>query len=182
MYPVDNCPSEQTACAGAASPALDIDAARFEAIVLFSHLVAVPYRPEAAESEVLLGKALFAQAGCASCHTPSFVTGSLAGFPEVEGQTIHPYTDLLIHDMGPGLSDERPDHQASGREFRTAPLWGVGVTKLVSGHTRLLHDGRARSLEEAVLWHGGEAEASREGFRALAAADRAALLRFVASL
>ncbi|WP_170319851.1 di-heme oxidoredictase family protein [Polyangium spumosum] len=182
LRPTDNCPPAQAGCIAAAGTTLDIDAARFDAIVLLSHLVAVPYRPDAADPEVLLGKALFSQARCGACHTPSFVTGPLAGFPEVEGQRIYPYTDLLIHDMGPGLADDRPDHEAGGRDFRTAPLWGVGMTSSVSGHTRLLHDGRARSIEEAILWHGGEAEASREVFRAFSASDRALLLRFVGSL
>ncbi|UQA58959.1 di-heme oxidoredictase family protein [Polyangium aurulentum] len=182
LHKADNCPPAQTDCAAAAGATLDIDTARFDAIVVMSHLVAVPYRPDAADPEVLLGKALFAQAGCSGCHTPSFVTGPLAGFPEVAGQRIFPYTDLLIHDMGPDLADDRPDREAGGRDFRTAPLWGVGMTSLVSGHSRLLHDGRARSIEEAILWHGGEAEASRKAFRALSASDRASLLRFVDSL
>jgi CxxC motif-containing protein (DUF1111 family) len=182
LYPVDNCPSVQTGCAAAASATVDIDAVRLAAVVFFSHLIAVPYRPEAAEPEVLRGKALFSRVGCDRCHTPSFVTGPLPGFPELEGQRIFPYTDLLIHDMGPDLADERPDHEAGGRDFRTSPLWGVGVTNLVSMHSRLLHDGRARNIEEAILWHGGEAEAAREGFRGLSADERAALLRFVASL
>ncbi|MDI1452067.1 di-heme oxidoredictase family protein [Polyangium sp. 6x1] len=182
LHPTDNCPPLQAQCAAAAGTTQDIDPARFDAIVLLSHLVAVPHRPDAANPDVLLGKALFSQAGCSGCHTPSFITGPLAGFPELEGQHIYPYTDLLIHDMGPGLADERPDQEAGGRDFRTAPLWGIGMTNLISGHTRLLHDGRARSIEEAILWHGGEAEAAREGFRALDAAGRAALLRFVSSL
>ncbi|MDI3283487.1 di-heme oxidoredictase family protein [Polyangium sp. 15x6] len=182
LRPTDNCPPIQVDCAAAAGTTLDIDPARFDAIIVFSHLIAVPHRPDAADPEVLLGKALFSQTRCNACHTPSFVTGPLAGFPEVEGQRIYPYTDLLIHDMGPGLADDRPDHEAGGRDFRTAPLWGVGMTSLISGHTRLLHDGRARSIEEAILWHGGEAEASREAFRALSASERAALLRFVDSL
>ncbi|MDI1434700.1 di-heme oxidoredictase family protein [Polyangium sorediatum] len=182
LHPTDNCPPLQAACAAAASTTLDIDAARFDAIVVLSHLVAVPHRPEAAEPDVLLGKALFSQAGCSACHVPSFVTGPLAGFPEVEGQHIYPYTDLLLHDMGAGLADERPDHEAGGRDFRTAPLWGIGLTSLVSGHTRLLHDGRARSIEEAILWHGGEAEPARASFRAMSGVDRAALLQFVSSL
>ena len=182
VHEVDDCPAIQTDCAAAASITLDISPARFDAIVFFSHLVAVPHRPDAAAPEVLLGKALFAQTGCSACHVPSFVTGPLAGFPEVEGQRIYPYTDLLIHDMGPGLADDRPDHEAGGRDFRTTPLWGIGMTSLISGHTRLLHDGRARSIEEAILWHGGEAETARASFRGLPAEGRAALLRFVASL
>lgn len=181
LHPTENCPSIQTECA-AVGATLDIDAPRFDAIVFFSHLLAVPFRPEATDPDVLLGKALFSKAGCAACHTPSFITGSLSGFPEVEDQRIYPYTDLLLHDMGPGLADNRPDHEASGRDFRTTPLWGIGLTKSISGHDRLLHDGRARGVEEAILWHGGEATSALDAFRAYSVSDRKALLRFVLSL
>ena len=102
--------------------------------------------------------------------------------PEVSQQTIHPYTDLLLHDMGPGLADGRPDFQASGSEWRTAPLWGIGLVETVNDHTNFLHDGRARTLLEAVLWHGGEAEAARERVRRMSASEREALLAFLRSL
>lgn len=182
FYPVENCPQTQKACAASAGATPDIDADRLAAVVFFSYLIAVPHRPEAAEPSVLRGKALFAHAGCDRCHRPSFVTGELPGYPELEGQHIYPYTDLLIHDMGPDLADGRPDHEAGARDFRTPPLWGIGLTNVVSMHTRLLHDGRARNIEEAILWHGGEAEPARDVFRGLSAEDREALLRFVASL
>lgn len=181
VFPNDNCPPIQIACEAAAGE-LDIDASRLDATVFFSSLLAVPYRPEAGEREVLRGKALFFAARCDGCHHPSFVTGDLDGFPELSQQRIFPYSDLLLHDLGEGLADGRPDVEATGREWRTPPLWGVGLTEEVSGHTRLLHDGRARSVEEAILWHGGEAEAARDAFVTMSASERAWLTRFVRSL
>jgi CxxC motif-containing protein (DUF1111 family) len=112
---------------------------------------------------------------------PTLATGP-AALPELADQPIHPFTDLLLHDMGPGLADGRPDFLASGSEWRTAPLWGIGHTREVSGFELYLHDGRARSLEEAVLWHGGEAERARESFRNMPSGERAALLAFLRSL
>jgi CxxC motif-containing protein (DUF1111 family) len=125
---------------------------------------------------------LFEQAGCTSCHRPGFRTGDQPAVPVLSWQFIHPFTDLLLHDMGEDLADGRTDFEASGREWRTPPLWGIGLTATVNRHTRFLHDGRARSLEEAVLWHGGEAEAARSRFMNLQQADRAALLAFLESL
>jgi CxxC motif-containing protein (DUF1111 family) len=113
---------------------------------------------------------------------PSFVTHRLEGRPEQSFQLIWPYTDLLLHDMGPELADGQPQGRATGREWRTPPLWGIGLTGQVSGHTRFLHDGRAGSLLEAVLWHGGEAQAARDAVVALPAADRDALIAFLESL
>jgi CxxC motif-containing protein (DUF1111 family) len=101
---------------------------------------------------------------------------------ELRNQTIHPYTDLLLHDMGAGLADNLGEGPASGSEWRTAPLWNIGFTAEVSGGEAYLHDGRARSIEEAILWHGGEAEASKQAFIGMSAADRAALVRFIQSL
>ena len=102
--------------------------------------------------------------------------------PEVSNQTIQPFTDLLLHDMGPGLADYRPDFLASGSEWRTPPLWGIGLLKVVNGHTNLLHDGRARGLLEAIMWHGGEAEQSREAVQGMSTSDRNALIAFLESL
>ena len=106
-------------------------------------------------------------------------TGELA---EISNQTIRPYTDLLLHDMGDGLTDGRPDFKASGNEWRTPPLWGIGLTKLVNGHTNFLHDGRARNLTEAILWHGGEAENAKQSFIKMSLAERNALIKFLESL
>jgi CxxC motif-containing protein (DUF1111 family) len=102
--------------------------------------------------------------------------------PALADQTIHPYTDLLLHDMGRALADARPDHLASGREWRTPPLWGIGLVEVVNGHTRFLHDGRARSIDEAILWHGGEAESAQLAFASMTERERAALVAFVRSL
>ena len=106
----------------------------------------------------------------------------LAAEPELASQVIRPYSDLLLHDMGPGLADGRPDGLANGQEWKTPPLWGIGLFADVNGHTRYLHDGRARNLSEAILWHGGEAEAAKQRFMAFNKTDRAALLRFLESL
>jgi CxxC motif-containing protein (DUF1111 family) len=131
---------------------------------------------------VLEGARLFEELQCAACHTPSFTTGELEGVPSVSGQEIRPYTNLLLHDMGEGLADHRPEYLANGQEWRTPPLWGIGLTRAVSGHTFFLHDGRARSLEEAILWHGGEAEESKQAFMELPAERRDAVLTFLKSL
>ena len=136
--------------------------------------------PKARWDEAL--RQVFAEAGCAACHRPRFTIGAAPDHPEQAGQTVFPYTDLLLHDLGEGLADHRPEGAASGTEWRTTPLWGLGLTETVSGHSFLLHDGRARSVLEAILWHGGEAQAARDRVVALPAADRDALLRFLHSL
>jgi CxxC motif-containing protein (DUF1111 family) len=151
-------------------------------VVFYAQNLAVPARRGAKREDVLRGKALFHEIGCASCHRPSFTTGVVEGQPHLSSQKIWPYTDVLLHDMGEGLADGRPEGVANGREWRTAPLWGIGLTEVVNGHTFFLHDGRARNVEEAILWHGGEAQASRDGYAALDESSRAALLAFVNSL
>jgi CxxC motif-containing protein (DUF1111 family) len=151
-------------------------------VIFYSRTLAVPARREVAHAAVRRGQVLFAQAQCTRCHLPTLRTGDVEGLPPLSQQTIHPYTDLLLHDMGEGLADNRPDFEATGREWRTAPLWGIGLVPTVNGHTTYLHDGRARNLSEAILWHGGEAQAAREHFRHMPRADREALLRFLASL
>jgi CxxC motif-containing protein (DUF1111 family) len=113
---------------------------------------------------------------------PDYVTAALPGFPELSNQRIRPYTDLLLHDMGEGLADGRPDFAAGPRDWRTPPLWGIGLFETVNGHTNYLHDGRARNLSEAILWHGGEAQNAREAFVRMSRGDRDALLRFLRSL
>jgi CxxC motif-containing protein (DUF1111 family) len=129
------------------------------------------------------GLRLFTSSGCANCHLPTLTTGSFHPMTELREQTIHPFTDLLLHDLGPDLSDNMGEHEASGAEWRTAPLWSVGLTNKVSGGPEAyLHDGRARTLEEAILWHGGESTAAKEAFRTMPAADRSALVKFLKSL
>ena len=141
----------------------------------------VPARRDLEDPMTQRGARLFGEAGCATCHLPELTTGT-GDIPETSGQRIRPYTDLLLHDMGPDLADDRPDFAADGREWRTSPLWGIGLTAVVNGHTSFLHDGRARDLMEAILWHGGEAASSKERVVRLTAADREALLAFLRSL
>ena len=155
----------------------DLDAAIF-----YVQTLAVPAARRLDDPEVMQGERLFAGVGCAGCHVPKLQTADFPEVPEVSDQTIYPFTDMLLHDMGPGLADGRPDWEASGAEWRTPPLWGIGLTLVINGHTDFLHDGRARSLAEAILWHGGEAEDARERFRNLSAAERQALIAFLESL
>jgi CxxC motif-containing protein (DUF1111 family) len=151
-------------------------------LVFYSRNLAVPARRSVDDPQVLEGKQLFYESGCTGCHRPKFVTQRQTEGPEQSFQLIWPYTDLLLHDMGDGLADGRPEGAADGREWRTAPLWGVGLTEQVSGHTFLLHDGRARNLLEAILWHGGEAQAARDRVVQMTREQRAALLAFLNSL
>ena len=151
-------------------------------IAFYSRNLAVPARRDVEDPVVLKGKAVFYGLGCIACHRAKYVTGRDAIHPEHRFQLIWPYSDMLLHDMGEGLADRQTVGMASGREWRTPPLWGIGLTKIVSGHTYFLHDGRARSLLEAVLWHGGEAQTARDSFVALDPVSRAALLRFLESL
>ncbi|MEQ8279169.1 MAG: di-heme oxidoredictase family protein [Deltaproteobacteria bacterium] len=148
----------------------------------YGRLLAVPARRDVDDPQVLRGEALFTEAGCAACHVATLTTHEDADFAVLAGQTIHPYSDLLLHDMGPGLADDRPEAMASGTEWRTPPLWGIGLLETVNRHTKLLHDGRAATFEEAILWHGGEAETSKEVFRNLGVDDRAAIVSFLGSL
>ena len=151
-------------------------------VLFYSRNLAVPARRNVNDSEVLAGKNLFYEAGCQQCHTPKFTTRADAAEPELANQVIRPYSDLLLHDMGPELADNRSEFQATGREWRTPPLWGIGLTQAVSGHTQFLHDGRARNLMEAIIWHGGEAQAAQRQVLAFDAQQRKALLAFLNSL
>lgn len=152
-------------------------------VAFYSRNLAVPARRDTGAPAVLAGKRHFYEAGCISCHTPKFITPrKTPGMTEQARQLIWPYTDMLLHDMGDGLADNRPEALAGGKEWRTPPLWGIGLTKTVSGHTFFLHDGRARNLTEAILWHGGEAEASTETFREMSPAERKELIAFLESL
>ena len=150
--------------------------------VFYSENLAVPARRDVGDPAVLRGKRVFYETGCTGCHTPKYVTRRDAPRPEHRFQLIWPYTDMLLHDMGEGLADGRPVGDASGREWRTAPLWGIGLTETVNGHTQFLHDGRARSLLEAILWHGGEAQTARDAVAAMTPDRRRALIRFLESL
>jgi CxxC motif-containing protein (DUF1111 family) len=165
---------------GPAGP--EVGAEALDLVTFYARNLGVPARRDVGDPQVLRGKQMFYAAGCPACHTPKDVTARLTDQPALSFQLIWPYTDLLLHDMGPGLADNRPEARATGSEWRTAPLWGIGLTEQVAGRARFLHDGRARTLLEAVLWHGGEAEAAREAVAGLAQPDREALIRFLESL
>ncbi|MFV2053227.1 di-heme oxidoredictase family protein [Aliiroseovarius sp. YM-037] len=160
----------------------EVDAEGLDLVTFYSRNLAVPARRDVDNPQVLRGKEVFYDTGCTSCHTPKYVTHRLEDQPEQSFQLIWPYTDLLLHDMGEGLADNRPEGRASGREWRTAPLWGIGLTEQVNGHTRFLHDGRARNLLEAILWHGGEAEAAKSLVVEMPREDRDAMIRYLESL
>ena len=173
LYPKENCTDAQTECqkhAALSDHAHDAPAERLDAVATYITSLKVPL-PKTFNKK---GKALFTQIGCATCHVPRFVTD--------QGIVIKPYTDLLLHDMGAGLADERSEFLAEGNEWRTAPLWGIGLKKLTAGAAYYLHDGRARSIEEAILWHGGEAKGARDAFVNLEKNDRIRLLEFLESL
>lgn len=187
LRPFDDCTDAQTACKQAPNgngpdgePEVSDNILRL--VLFYTRNLAVPARRGVNDEQVLAGKNLFFQAGCQSCHTPKYTTAANAAEPELANQVIRPYSDLLLHDMGDGLADNRTEFQASGRDWRTPPLWGIGLTQAVSGHTQFLHDGRARNLLEAVLWHGGEAQQAQQQVLSFNAEQRAALLAFLNSL
>ena len=186
LHPVQNCTPAQADCLAAydqgRADGPEIKDEFVEKLVFYVQAIAVPRQRDETNTQVSRGEALFRQAGCAACHMPTLQTGPDAVIPELANQTFHPFTDLLLHDMGPGLADGRPDFEASGSEWRTPPLWGLGLVPRVNGHDRLLHDGRARGFAEAILWHGGEAEASKETFRTMPKDDRESLVAFLKSL
>ncbi|MEM9433057.1 MAG: di-heme oxidoredictase family protein [Pseudomonadota bacterium] len=160
----------------------EIDDVGLDLVTFYSRNLGVPARRNVDDPQVLRGKDVFFETGCTSCHQPAFVTHRLDNQPEQSFQLIWPYTDMLLHDMGPGLADNRPEARATGMEWRTPPLWGIGLTEKVSGHTYFLHDGRARSLLEAVLWHGGEAQSHSDAVVDMPPGDRQALIKFLESL
>ncbi len=176
---------------GQAASGYEVSEEVVKRVIFYNNTLAVPARRDVAANDVRRGSALFVDAKCSVCHNPSFTTGTHPGIwgpsgttavAAVANQRIYPFTDMLLHDMGEGLADNRSDFGASGTEWKTRPLWGIGLTQVVKSQAGFLHDGRARTLEEAILWHGGEAEASKERFRTMSAADRAALLAFLKSL
>ncbi|MDB5103696.1 MAG: hypothetical protein JWP91_1385 [Fibrobacteres bacterium] len=179
VYPEPDCGSAQTNCGAKGA---EIDDVNLQHLVDYISLLGVSLRRGFKDPDVVKGEALFQSAGCASCHTPTLVTGPYHPKAELRNQTIHPYTDLLLHDMGPGLADNLPEGDASGAEWRTAPLWNIGYTEGVSEGEAYLHDGRARTLAEAIQWHGGEGAKAAANFKALSAGDAAAMIKFLKSL
>ena len=184
------------------TPTIEVSDEELDLMYRYVALLAVMPQKDFDNTTVIAGKQLFYQAKCALCHVETYETSENHPLTELRSQTIHPYTDLLLHDMGPGLADNMGEGLASGSEWRTAPLWNIGYTEGVSGYPdgkahynqegyysgvpsegeAYLHDGRARTLEEAILWHGGEAETSKEAFRTMSASDRDKLITFLKSL
>lgn len=184
-----DCTKNQTHCRQAPSgdseqhDGVEVSQTVLDMVAFYARNLAVPARRDVGKPAVLAGKRHFYAAGCITCHTPKFITPrKTPGLPEQARQLIWPYTDLLLHDMGDGLADNRPEALADGQEWRTSPLWGIGLTETVSGHTFFMHDGRARNLTEAILWHGGEAETSKEIFKRMSPAERKQMIAFLNSL
>jgi CxxC motif-containing protein (DUF1111 family) len=181
MFPEGNCGELHSECSSHDARASELSDDQLADLVTYVSSLGVPAVRNTEDPLVEEGAEVFIDIGCGSCHTPTLRTGPHP-VESLSDQTIHPFTDLLFHDMGDGLADLVAEGEASGGEWRTAPLWGLGLIETVNGHTSLLHDGRARRITEAILWHGGEAEAAREEFRTLTRSQRAALLRFLESL
>lgn len=183
LFPQENCTSAQSICSdleNGGNPEVSDKIMNF--VEFYSQHLAVPSRRNINDPEVKLGQKVFTNVGCESCHKTSVKTAKVEGLPALSNQVIHPYTDLLLHDMGDGLADDRPEFLANGREWRTPALWGIGYTQEVNNHTFFLHDGRARNLMEAVLWHGGEAQVARDKVLSLKKNERDALIAFLNSL
>lgn len=186
LFPDENCPDDQTACKEAPNGSSqngepEMSDKQLEKMTFYVSTLAVPARRDVNTEQIIAGAKLFEKANCATCHTPKTRTGKHT-IASLADQDIQPFTDLLLHDMGDGLADNRPDYEATGNEWRTPPLWGIGLVKTVNKHTNFLHDGRARNLEEAILWHGGEAASSTETFKAMNKKERKALITFLNSL
>ena len=183
VYPQPYCQPVQLECLAAIKGAKpELRPELWDSITFWVQSLEVPKQRHTDKPEVMRGEALFVSTGCALCHVAEWRTGKYAEVPQISNQRIKPYTDLLLHDMGPDLADGRPDFKASGSDWRTPPLWGIGLSKQVSASTSFLHDGRARNVLEAIVWHGGEAQASRDTFTALPAPQRQDLLEFLNSL
>ncbi|MDV6169932.1 di-heme oxidoredictase family protein [Flavobacterium sp. DG1-102-2] len=182
MFPNENCPPGVDCGSIPNGGTPEIADLAFDRVVLYSRVLAVPIRRNHNDQDVLNGKKLFNDMQCVACHKPKMQTGDSYFISGYQNQTIRPYTDLLLHDMGENLADNATDFLASGSEWRTPPLWGIGLVQTVNKHTNFLHDGRARNLMEAILWHGGEAQAAKEKFKKLSAKEREDVIRFLNSL
>ena len=182
----DDCTVAQTACQnmpnGGNAAGHEVDEKILSKVLFYTRNLAVPIRRQYHDPVVQKGEIVFHESGCAACHTPSYITADNASEPELAAQAIFPYSDLLLHDMGDDLADNRPEFLASGNEWRTPPLWGIGLAKVVNEDAGFLHDGRARTVLEAIVWHGGEAQSARDKVVNLLPENRVALIRFVNSL
>lgn len=185
LFPKEECTETQVECLKNQSEN-DIPMDRLNLVTIYSKLLAVPQSRDFGDKRVMKGRETFYQVNCVGCHTPSYTTASDASLSILKDQKIFPYSDFLLHDMGDALADDSSDVKnedlASTREWRTPPLWGAGLVQTVNGHSRFMHDGRARNLEEAILWHGGEAEKSKKDFMNLSETEREDLILFLKSI
>lgn len=186
LFSEQPCEAQQTKCLSQAhgmdESGVELNNKLLDLVSHFTRNIGVPVARNQSSTAIVSGKKLFKDAQCTVCHRPSYTTQHSERFPALSNQVIWPYTDLLLHDMGEELADNRPDFLATGREWRTPPLWGIGLSQQVNGSSLLLHDGRARTVEEAILWHGGEAEQSKRFFINLEPQERMNLIKFVESL
>ncbi|MBL4630873.1 MAG: hypothetical protein JKY14_06820, partial [Paraglaciecola sp.] len=182
-FPTESCTSSQTDCAVASqlgqNTKIEIPNKLLKLVIDTNQFMAVPPTRDLKSKIAQQGRELFYQGGCASCHTPSYTTSQDYPVAVLANQKIWPYTDLALHDMGEGLADGVIENQASGQEWRTSRLWGLGAQKIFRKQPLYLHDGRAKSVAEAILWHGGEAKASQTFFTHLIATERQQLLAFL---
>ncbi|MCW2118966.1 di-heme oxidoredictase family protein [Flavobacterium sp. 7A] len=182
LFPTENIPAALNGSAIPNGGKPEISDPNFDKVVFYTSTLAVPARRNYTDATVLAGKKTFETIGCTSCHIPKMTTGSTHVVTALRNQVIRPYTDMLLHDMGDALADNTPDFLATGKEWRTQPLWGIGLISTVNNHTFLMHDGRAKNVEEAILWHGGEADYAKSEYKKLTKTDREALLTFINSL
>ncbi|MCM0044413.1 MAG: c-type cytochrome [Burkholderiaceae bacterium] len=183
LYREQNCPAVQKDCHLEKNPEKpEVSDELWQQVAFWAMSLDAPAPVGTASPAVQRGEKLFHAATCAQCHVPELKTGAFPELPALAHKRIRPYTDLLLHDMGPDLADGRPDFRAGGADWRTPPLWGIGRSKQVNGSTHFLHDGRARNLVEAILWHGGEATAAREHFAKLSKKEREELIAFLEAL
>ena len=183
LFPEQNCTDIQIDChEGFDTETHEINFDDLIKTAKYCATTAVPVRRNVDNQDVLKGKEIFKTIGCNGCHVEKYTTGNHSSIPELSHQIIRPYTDLLLHDMDTELADGRPEFLANGREWKTPPLWGIGLFEIVNNHTCYLHDGRARNLEEAILWHGGEAEHIITSYKHLKVVERNQLIQFLNSL
>lgn len=186
LFPAETCTAVQAECgktiSGGQPELATLPVDKLSRVTVYLQLTAVPKRRNADDADAKTGEGLFSASGCEGCHRSTYVTGSTHAIDLLHGQKIHPFTDLLLHDMGSGLADGRREGEADGRQWRTPPLWGIGLLPIVNRHSNLLHDGRARNIEEAILWHDGEGRAARDAFMSLPRLQRGQLIKFIETL
>jgi CxxC motif-containing protein (DUF1111 family) len=183
IFPKLNCMHIQKECSkqiNGGTP--EISQKQINMLQVYMQTLAVPRQRDVNDKEVIAGSNLFKKIGCENCHVSTYITGKHKDHEELSNRVIKPYSDFLLHNMGPELDDGLQEGKVKSREWKTPPLWGIGLVKVVNRHTRFLHDGRAKSIEEAILWHGGEGLGSKEKFLSLSAKERRKILKFLSSL